>query len=120
MRPAFSRTPVFRQVILMVLTLAAFTALGGLPQRAAAAMLPAIAAQSADRPASGGLIQDVRYYHRAYHRRAYYHRPVYRRAYYRRPVYRGYYGYRRPYYRPVVVCRVRYGYWGPHRVCYRR
>lgn len=45
----------------------------------------------------------------------------YRRPYYARPYYR----YRRPYYarpvyRPRVVCRVRYGYYGPRRVCVRR
>lgn len=48
-----------------------------------------------------------------------YRRPYYgyRRPYYARPVYR----YRRPYYaRPRVVCRIRYGYYGPRRVCVRR
>jgi hypothetical protein len=34
---------------------------------------------------------------------------------------RGYgYGYGRPYYRPRVVCRIRYTPWGPRRVCFRR
>lgn len=53
------------------------------------------------------------------YQRPYYARPAYgyRRPYYARPVY----GYRRPYYaRPRVVCRVRYGYYGPRRVCVRR
>jgi hypothetical protein len=30
------------------------------------------------------------------------------------------YYYRRRVYRPVVVCRTRYTYYGPRRVCYRR
>ena len=60
--------------------------------------------------------------HRGYRR---YYAP--RRVYYRpRRVYRPYRVYRparyyRPrYYRPRVVCRVRYTHWGARRVCYRR
>ncbi len=51
---------------------------------------------------------------KVYHRR--WHRPHrgYRRVY--RP--RRFYG--RPFYRPRVVCRVRYTRWGPRRVCVRR
>lgn len=40
------------------------------------------------------------------------------RAY--RRVYRPYRYYRPGYYRPRVVCRVRYTPWGPRRVCFRR
>ena len=50
------------------------------------------------------LVSDV-YWRRAY----YYRRPVFYRRYYYRP-----------YYRPRIVCRIRYGYWGPRRVCFRR
>jgi len=43
----------------------------------------------------------------------------YRRYYAPRRAYRrGYY--RPPYYRPRLVCRIRYTRWGPRRVCFRR
>jgi hypothetical protein len=45
-----------------------------------------------------------------------YGRPHY--GYRRHYGYRPYYG--RPYYRPPVVCRIRYTPWGPRRVCFRR
>jgi hypothetical protein len=44
----------------------------------------------------------------------------YRPYYAPRRAYRPYRYYRPRYYRPRVVCRVRYTPWGPRRVCYRR
>jgi hypothetical protein len=83
-----------------------------------AAASPALAGVSA--PAAlaktDGLVSSAYYYRRGYYRRGYYRRGYYRRPYYRRY---GYYGYRRPYY-GGVVCRVRYTYYGPRRVCFRR
>lgn len=52
-----------------------------------------------------------------YGRRGYY-RPY--RAYRPYRVYRPYRAYRPLYYRPRIVCRVRYTAWGPRRVCFRR
>ncbi len=53
--------------------------------------------------------------HRGYRR---YYAP--RRFYRPYRVYRPYRAYRPFVYRPRVVCRIRYGYYGPRRVCVRR
>ncbi len=72
-----------------------------------AGSLPAATAAAGD----NALVSNV-YYRRAY----YYRRPIYYRRYYRP---RRLYYYPR-YYRPRFVCRIRYTYWGPRRVCFRR
>jgi hypothetical protein len=69
------------------------------------------------------LVEKAQYYRRSYSRpRSYGYRPTYRsRYYYSRPryVFRPRF-YAPAYYRPRVVCRIRYGYYGRRRVCYRR
>src|SRR5215207_2120381 len=84
-------------------------AIGALTQKASATplagSLPAAMAMTAETP----LVSNVRYY-----RRVYYRHPVFYRRYYRPRRF-----YRPVYYRPRVVCRIRYGYYGPRRVCFR-
>ena len=83
-----------------------------------AGSLPAATAAAGGNP----LVSDVYYRRRFYYGRPAFYRPYYYRpAYYYRPrrfYYRPYYY--RPVYGPRVVCRIRYGYWGPQRVCFRR
>jgi hypothetical protein len=76
---------------------------------------PASAAPVSSAPPAAASVPSESYmrYHRGYRR---YYAP--RRSY--RRVYRPYRAYRPRYYRPRVVCRVRYGAYGPRRVCYRR
>ena len=62
----------------------------------------------------------MQYRGRRYYAPRRYYRPVYRPYRYYRPAYRPYRYVRPRYVRPRVVCRVRYGYYGPRRVCYRR
>lgn len=97
--------------LVSALFIAVFLTVAGAPGRAEAASVPAGAAQSAAAATSGqGLVQDVQW-------RRYGYGP---RRYYGRGYYRPRYGYYRPAYRPRVVCRIRYGVYGPRRVCFRR
>ncbi|WP_406856627.1 MULTISPECIES: hypothetical protein [unclassified Alsobacter] len=87
---------------------ALFVAFTAVPQAANAAAVNPAAAVQIDRQAPA-LTEATQYYRRHYYGRPYAYRPRYYRPRY----------YARPIYRPRVVCRVQYTYYGPRRVCRR-
>lgn len=80
------------------------------PDRAVAAPMP-IAGLATTGSDTNALLSEVRWRrHGGWHRGRHWRRGFYRP--------RPFYG--RRFYRPRVVCRVRYTAWGPRRVCFRR
>lgn len=96
--------------VVAALTFAGAAASG--PASAAAVQGAGLAAVAAETP----LVEQAHYYGRRYYQPRRFYRPRYygRRFYRPRP----YYG--RRFYWPRVVCRIRMGYYGPRRVCFRR